>query len=38
MLMLASALVPGFRVRGWMAATIGSIVLTIVDYLLNKLL
>jgi putative membrane protein len=37
MLMLASALVPGFRVRGLMAATGGSIVLTIVDYLLSQL-
>ena len=37
MLMLASALVPGFRVRGLMAATGGSIVLTIVDYLLSRL-
>jgi putative membrane protein len=38
MLMVASALVPGFRVRGWMAATVGAIVLTIVDYLLNRLI
>jgi len=37
MLMVASALVPGFRVRGLLAATGGSIVLTIVDYLLSKL-
>lgn len=37
MLMLASALVPGFRVRGWMAATGGAILLTMVDYLLNRL-
>ncbi len=37
MLMLASSLVPGFRVRGWMAATLGSILLTIVAYLLNRL-
>ena len=37
MLMLASALVPGFRVKGWLAATIGSILLTIVNYLLNQL-
>ena len=37
MLMLASAIVPGFRVRGLMAATIGSILLTIVDYVLNQL-
>ena len=37
MLMLASSLVPGFRVRGLLAATGGAIVLTIVDYLLSKL-
>ena len=37
MLMLSSAIVPGFRVRGLMAATIGSILLTIVDYFLNQL-
>jgi putative membrane protein len=37
MLMLASALVPGFRVRGLLAATGGSILLTIVDYLLSRL-
>jgi putative membrane protein len=37
MLMLASALVPGFRVNGLLAATGGSIVLTIVDYLLSRL-
>ena len=37
MLMVASALVPGFRVRGLLAATGGSIVLTIVDYLLSRL-
>lgn len=37
MLMLASALVPGFRVRGLLAATGGSIVLTVVDYLLSRL-
>jgi putative membrane protein len=37
MLMLASALVPGFRVRGLLAATGGSVVLTIVDYLLSRL-
>jgi putative membrane protein len=38
MLMVASALVPGFRVNGLMAATGGSIVLTIVDYLLSRLI
>ena len=38
MLMLASSLVPGFRVRGLLAATGGSIVLTIVDYLLSRLI
>ncbi len=37
MLMLASALVPGFRVRGLLAATGGSIVLTLVDYVLSRL-
>ncbi len=37
MLKLASALVPGFRVNGIMAATIGAILLTIVDYFLNQL-
>jgi putative membrane protein len=37
MLMLASALVPGFHVNGWMTATGGSVLLTIVDYLLNRL-
>lgn len=37
MLMLASALVPGFRVSGWFTAAIGSILLTLVDYLLNVL-
>jgi putative membrane protein len=38
MLMVASALVPGFRVRGLLAATGGSIVLTIVDYFLSRLM
>ena len=37
MLMLASALVPGFHVIGLWPATLGSIVLTIVDYLLSQL-
>ena len=37
MLMLASALVPGFRVYGFLPAVLGSILLTIVDYLLNRL-
>ena len=37
MLMLASALVPGFRVYGFLPAVIGSILLTVVDYLLNRL-
>src|SRR5580698_756827 len=32
MLMLASALVPGFRVSGLMTAVLGSILLTIVDF------
>jgi len=37
MLMLASALVPGFRVAGILPAVLGSILLTVVDYLLNRL-
>lgn len=37
MLMLASALVPGFRVAGILPAVLGSILLTLVDYLLNRL-
>jgi putative membrane protein len=37
MLKLASELVTGFRVHGFMTAVIGSILLTIVDYLLNVL-
>jgi putative membrane protein len=37
MLKLASELVPGFRVYGCMTAVIGSVLLTIVDYLLNRL-
>jgi putative membrane protein len=37
MLMLSSAIVPGFRVKGLMAATLGAIALTVVDYLLNRL-
>ena len=37
MLMLASALVPGFRVYGFLPAVLGSILLTLVDYLLNRL-
>jgi putative membrane protein len=37
MLMLASALVPGFRVAGFLPAVLGSILLTVVDYLLNRL-
>jgi putative membrane protein len=37
MLELASALVPGFRVSGFLTAVIGSILLTLVDYLLNVL-
>ncbi|MDQ1470153.1 MAG: putative rane protein [Bryobacterales bacterium] len=35
MLKIASELVPGFRVDGCMTAVVGSILLTIVDYLLN---
>ena len=37
MLELASAVVPGFRVSGLLTAMFGSILLTIVDYLLNRL-
>ncbi len=36
MLKLASELVPGFRVVGCLPAVVGSILLTIVDYLLNR--
>jgi putative membrane protein len=37
MLKLASGMVPGFRVEGCLPAVLGSILLTIVDYLLNRL-
>ena len=37
MLKLASEVVPGFRVNGCMPAVLGSILLTIVDYILNRL-
>ncbi len=37
MLKLASAAVPGFRVNGCLPAVLGSILLTIVDYVLNRL-
>lgn len=37
MLKLASELVPGFRVVGCLPAVLGSILLTFVDYLLNRL-
>jgi putative membrane protein len=37
MLKLASELVPGFRVDGCMTAVFGSILLTLVDFLLNRL-
>jgi putative membrane protein len=36
MLKLASEFVPGFRVIGCLPAVLGSILLTIVDYLLNR--
>ena len=36
-LKLASEFVPGFRVNGCMPAVVGSILLTVVDYLLNRL-
>ena len=38
MLQLASAFVPGFRVRGFGAAFVGAIALTIVQWLLHLLL
>jgi putative membrane protein len=37
MLKLASEFVPGFRVRGCMTAIFGSILLSIIDFLLNRL-
>jgi putative membrane protein len=37
MLKLASELVPGFRVNGCLPAVLGSILLTLVDFLLNRL-
>jgi putative membrane protein len=37
MLKLASELVPGFRVTGCMTAVVGSILLTLVDYVLYRL-
>ena len=37
MLELASAIVPGFRVSSLLTAVFGSILLTLVDYLLNRL-
>ena len=37
MLLLASALVPGFRVRGFMTAIIGSILLSITDFVLTRI-
>jgi putative membrane protein len=36
MLKLASELVPGFRVSGCLPAVLGSILLTIVDFVLNR--
>ena len=36
-LKLASEFVPGFRVNGCMPAVVGSILLTVVDYVLNRL-
>ncbi|HVW85147.1 MAG TPA: phage holin family protein [Bryobacteraceae bacterium] len=36
MLKLASGFVPGFRVSGCMPAVLGSILLTIVDYVLTR--
>ena len=37
MLKLAGELVPGFRVDGCLTAVIGSILLTLVDFLLNRI-
>ena len=37
MLKLASEFVPGFRVNGCLPAVLGSILLTIVDYILERL-
>lgn len=37
MLKVASAVVPGFRVNGCLPAVLGSILLTIVDYVLSRL-
>ena len=37
MLKLASELVPGFRVHGCLPAVLGSILLSIVDFLLNRI-
>jgi putative membrane protein len=37
MLKLASEFVPGFRVDGCLPAVLGSVLLTLVDYLLNRL-
>jgi len=36
MLKLASEFVPGFRVNGCLPAVLGSILLTIFDYILNR--
>lgn len=38
MLKIASAFVPGFRVNGCLPAVLGSILMTIVDYVLSRLL
>ena len=37
MLKLASEFVPGFRVNGCMPAILGSLLLTIVEFILNRL-
>ena len=36
-LKLASAVVPGFRVNGCLPAVLGALLLSVVDYLLNRL-
>lgn len=38
MLKLASEFVPGFRVNGCLTAVVGAVLLSLVDYLLNRLL
>ncbi len=37
MLKIASEFVPGFRVHGWLSAVMGALLLTVVDFILNRL-